>query len=172
MKTNQLQSNEYGSYYANYINQVDENTSIFDGLNIRLKEALQLYQSIPEEHFDYRYADGKWSIKEVLHHVIDAERIFAYRALRVARGDKLNLLGFSQDDFVLKAGSNNRTKNALIEEFKSVRHSTISLFESFNDEMLLEIGSASDAPISTRALGYIIIGHEKHHANIVAERYI
>ena len=78
----------------------------------------------------------------------------------------------STDDFVLKAGSNNRTKNALIEEFKSVRHSTISLFESFNDEMLLEIGSASDAPISTRALGYIIIGHEKHHANIVAERYI
>lgn len=172
MKTNQLQPNEYGSYYANYINQVDENTTILDGLRMRLKEALYLYQSIPEGQFDHSYADGKWSIKEVLHHVIDTERVFAYRALRIARGDKLNLPGFSQDDFVEKAASHNRNKNELISEFQSVRQATISLFESFTEDMLLEIGSASESPISTRALGYIIIGHEKHHANIISERYI
>jgi hypothetical protein len=171
MTNTDLQSNEFGAYYANYIALAGDD-SLISGLISRLNEAVSLYESISEEQFNSAYAEGKWTIKELLLHVIDSERVFAYRALRIARKDKLNLLGFFQDDFVLASDANNRGKADLIKEFSLLRQSTIALFNSFDDNMLKEIGSASDNPISVRALGFIITGHEKHHSKIVSERYI
>lgn len=171
MKASQLQSNEYSSYYGNYIEQAGD-LELVKGLEDNLKSIQSFYTSISEKKYNYSYDEGKWTVKEILQHLIDAERVFAYRALRIARNDKVNLLGFSQDDFVLTSHSNLRTKVDLIEEFVSVRKSTISLFRSFRNEMLLEVGKASDSPVSVRAIGFIIIGHEVHHTKIIRERYL
>ena len=171
MKASQLQSSEYSSYYGNYIDQAGD-LELLKGLEDNLSSIQSFYTSISEEKYDYSYAEGKWTLKEILQHLIDTERVFAYRALRVARKDKVNLPGFSQDDFVLTSCANLRTKKDLIEEFVSVRNSTISLFRSFNNEMLLEVGRASDSPVSVRAIGFIIIGHEVHHAKVIRERYL
>ena len=171
MKASQLQSNEYSSYYGNYIEQAGD-LELVKGLEDNLKSIQSFYTSISEKKYNYSYDEGKWTVKEILQHLIDAERVFAYRALRIARNDKVNLLGFSQDDFVLTSHANLRTKVDLIEEFVSVRKSTISLFRSFRNEMLLEVGKASDSPVSVRAIGFIIIGHEIHHTKIIRERYL
>ena len=171
MKVEQLQTHEYGAYYGSYIKQAGDK-DLLEGLKDSY-EALELfYLSIPDDKYGYRYSEGKWTIKEILQHLIDTERIFGYRALRVARKDIIDLPGFSQDDYVISSNAKRRTKNDLVNEFLSVRQATISLFESFSDEMLIQVGSASGLSISTRAIGFIIIGHEVHHAKVIRERYL
>ena len=120
----------------------------------------------------YRYEPNKWTPKDVILHIVDAERIFQYRALRIARCDKTALPGFEENSYVETANANSRTLNSIIEEFKLVRTTTIQLFETFNEHQLLEIGTASDKTISVRALLPIIIGHQLHHQNILNERYL
>ncbi|WP_179315305.1 DinB family protein [Winogradskyella undariae] len=167
-----LNTSEYHAFYQVYIDKTDKKLSIVEGLSQQLDTVVLFYLSIAKEKHDYAYAKGKWSVKDVLLHIIDTERILAYRAMRIARQDKTPLMGFEQDDYVVHGFAEKRSMESLIEEYKSVRLATITLFASLNVDTLLSIGEASGFPISVRALGYIILGHENHHNLIIKERYL
>ncbi|MDP5081422.1 MAG: DinB family protein [Winogradskyella sp.] len=171
MISNLLNQNEYNPYYTNYIN-LAPSTDIVKGLEQNLEFVVLFYESIPPLKHDYSYAQGKWTIKDILLHSIDTERIFVYRALRIARRDQTPLPGFEQDDYVLNGQTKARSLNSLLEEYKSVRQASISLYKSFDLNTLIQVGKASGFPISVRALGYIITGHENHHNQIIQERYL
>lgn len=166
-----LAPKEYNPYYSRYI-ELASNENIVEGLKYNLNSLVEFYLSIREDKHNYAYAAGKWTIKDVLLHCIDVERIFTYRALRIARNDKTALAGFDQDDYVLNGNSDHRSLDSLITEYKASRCSTITLFESLDANALSIVGEASGSPISVRALGYIITGHENHHVNIIKERYL
>ena len=172
MNVNLLNTNEYDAYYQTYVSKVDTDLSGVESLKRNLEVVVSLYSNIPKEKHNFAYAEGKWTVKDVLLHVIDTERIFAYRALRIARSDKTPLPGFEQDTYVSNGEAKNRTLVSLIGEYKSVRQATITLFSSFDSNALLRIGKASGSPISVRALGFIIVGHDNHHAQIIKERYL
>lgn len=131
-----------------------------------------MVQSLSKEQLLHRYAPGKWSIKEVMVHIMDTERIFSYRALRFARQDKTELPGFDQDKYVFPAKADSRDINSIIAEYTSLRTATIEFFKSFDEEALQQKGIASGLEVSVRALGYIILGHEVHHQKIIRERYL
>ncbi|MEZ4793626.1 MAG: DinB family protein [Gelidibacter sp.] len=171
MTSKDLRPTEYNPYYKTYLNQT-KNLDLKTGLPSNHEQVLAFLKAIPKEKQEYRYAEGKWTIKEVLLHIIDTERIFAYRALRIARQDQTPLQGFDQDDYVAPSKANRRSFESLLNEYKAVRQATIALFDSFDDEMLVAIGTASNSPISVRALGFIIMGHENHHCEVVRERYL
>ncbi|MDB9782161.1 DinB family protein [Winogradskyella sp.] len=171
MITELLHSNEYNSYYTNYINTATDK-DIVKGLNANLVSVVAFYNSIPKDKHNYAYAEGKWTIKDILLHIIDTERIFAYRALRIARKDKTPLSGFDQDAYVIESNTSTRTLASIIAEFETVRKATIILFENFSATTLLDVGIASGSNVSVRALGYIITGHENHHNRIIKERYL
>lgn len=166
-----LKDDEYGSYYKKYIDLVGTQ-DINDALEYGSSQMTKLVNNIPPNKYDFSYAPKKWTVKESLLHLIDTERIFAYRALRFARGDETALPGFDQDAYVPIAKGHQRSFSAIIKEYKSVRQASISLYKSFDEEMLQRIGTASNNPFSVRALGYIIAGHEIHHRNILKERYL
>lgn len=132
---------------------------------------LSYLQKLTKKQWEHRYADGKWSIKEILLHIIDTERIFSYRALRFARNDETELQGFDQDFFVTESEASQRTAHSLLEEYRSVRASTLDLFRYMPSEAYDRIGSASERPFSVLAIGFIIAGHELHHMSIIRERY-
>lgn len=165
-----LKPNEYNAYYGTYINKT-EGLSLRDDLKRSGEKTISFLNSIPLDKLEYRYAEGKWTIKEIIQHLMDAERIFAYRALRIARKDQTPLPGFEQDDYILPSQANKRSIDDLINEFKAIKSATVALFDSFSDEMLLSLGTASKNSISVRALGFIIMGHEIHHCNVIKERY-
>ena len=129
-------------------------------------------REIPEERWDYQYAPGKWSIKELVQHVIDAERIFGYRALCFARKDKTPLPGFEENDYVAASNAGERTKEDLIQELSTVQRSTAQLFASFGPQQLEQEGVANGRAIYVKAIGYIIVGHVLHHQQILRERYL
>lgn len=162
---------EFNPYYSAYIDKIASNT-ILEVLKIGLDKSLALYLSIPEDKWNFSYAEGKWSIKEIVQHLLDSERVFAYRALCIARREGNELPGYDHDDYVSNSNANSRTKESLIEEYKTVRKSTILLFETFGDDTLLQIGIANGNPMSVRALGYVIAGHEQHHNSVIKERYL
>jgi uncharacterized damage-inducible protein DinB len=172
MKASQLQPNEYASYYANYINQVSDEYSLTEELEISVHHLIKFVQNIPLDKFDYRYAEGKWTIKDIILHLIDAERIFTYRALRFARNDKTALASFDENEYVEEAQANKRSIQDLLTELLIVRQGTLALFKSLNEEQLLRIGTASNNPMSVRALGFVIIGHQNHHQRVFEERYL
>lgn len=171
MISDTLSLKEFNPYYKPYIDMAS-NKSIIEGLGHNQVLVESFYSEIPIEKLNYVYAKGKWTIKDILLHCIDVERIFSYRALRIARKDKTPLAGFDQDDYVTAADSTKRSLKSLLEEFKAVRQSTIALYKSFDEEDLTLIGQASGFPISVRAIGYIITGHENHHINVIKERYL
>jgi len=171
MKPSDLLDNEYLPYFGLYIGKAPQST-ILQGLETGIETVLNVLQEFPIEKFDYRYAVGKWTIKEVLQHIIDTERIFGYRALRIARGDQTPIAGFDQDDYVTAAKSSDKLFDAMLEDYKVCRANTIAMFRSFDDEMLMQIGNVSGANMSTRAAGYIIVGHELHHMDVLQERYL
>ena len=166
-----LETNEYNAYYSNYIN-LAQGTELLGGLENSFEKTLALFESITEDKLSYRYADGKWTIKEIIQHLIDTERVFCYRALCFARKDKVELPGFNQDEYLESSEVSSRSKINLIEEYKAVRMATNALFSSFTNEMIIQRGVASNSPLSVRAAGYIIIGHETHHCNIINQRYL
>lgn len=172
MKSNQLQSNEYAGYYAPYVQSVSNEYTLIEELEISVHRLIKFVQNIPLDKFDYRYADGKWTIKDILQHLIDAERIFAYRALRFSRNDQTQLASFDENEYVIEANANRRSIQDLLTELAVVRQSTLSLFRSFSQEELLRNGIASNNPMSVRALGFVIIGHQNHHQRIFEERYL
>ena len=166
-----LQPNEFAPYYENYIKLVPEQ-DIIKGLIKQKKEMLHFFKSIPIFKHEFKYAEGMWTIKDIILHIIDAERIFAYRALRIARNDMTALPGFEENDYVVVANANNREYESLLSEYETVRNASISLFETFTNDDLLRLGTASNNSISVRAIGYIMLGHELHHKNVILERYL
>lgn len=172
MNIKQLQSNEYAPFYANYLAQVSDEYTLVEELEISLHRFIKFVQNIPMDKFDYRYAEGKWTIKDIIQHVIDTERIFAYRALRFARNDKTDLPGFEENDYANEATANQRSIMELLTELSAVRHSSLLLFKSFTETQLLNKGTANNNEMSVRALGFIMIGHQNHHQQIFQERYL
>ena len=171
MKASQLPVKEYAEYFFPYISVLGDVTLI-EELEISLHEFIRFVQNIPMDKFDYRYAEDKWTIKEIIQHVIDTERIFAYRALRISRNDQTPLPGFDENEYSNNTEANKRGLQDLLTELSAVRHSNIFLFKSFSEEQLQRTGIASNADISVRAIGFIMIGHQKHHQNIFEERYL
>ena len=169
--TSRPQASEYAPYYERYISKVPDG-DIVGTLGRQLEETLALIRGIPEARGDFRYAEGKWSIKELLGHVIDSERVFAYRALRFGRGDTTPLSGFEQDDFVRGADFNKRSLSDLAEEYEHVRRATLSLFGSLDASAWDRRGTANDNEVSVRGLAFIVAGHERHHVEILRTRYL
>jgi len=161
----------YAPYYESYIARVSEN-DLTTAFNNRESSLDNFLNSIDESRTETGYAPGKWTIKDIIQHLTDCERIFGYRAVCIARGEDKSLPGFDEVPYAQMAKANKRTWSSLCEEFKLVRISTGMMFESFQPEALLNIGTANDHSISPLALGFIIIGHSHHHINIIKERYL
>lgn len=157
--------------FKGYVKLVEE-PDVMQALRISGYRTQELVHSIKENLGDHRYAAGKWSIKEVLCHMIDAERIFAYRALRFARNDRTNLHSFDENTYAPEANAQNRTLRRIADEMQHVRTSTLDLFESFSEEMLSRKGLANGNEVSVIALGFIIAGHDTHHYRVLKERYL
>lgn len=168
-----IPKNEYSTYFEHYIKLVSkEEKSIIENLDFSQKEFDDLLRNLPEEKHSFSYAKGKWTMKEMIQHIIDTERVFCYRALCFARNDKTFLPGFDQDLFADNSHANARDYYDLLDEMKVLRQSTIQLFKSFSNEALLRVGVASGNEISVRALGFLFSGHQIHHLNVVKERYL
>ncbi|MDC6364595.1 MULTISPECIES: DinB family protein [Flavobacteriaceae] len=171
MKRSDLQTSEYNPFYHNYILALGDIT-LKQGLVDGRDEFLKLLDSIPDSKMTFAYAADKWTLAELLIHIIDTERVFQYRALRFARNDRTPLPGFEQNDYVPNSGADSRTKKNIVEEYKAVRESTIVLFNTFDEKALKRAGVASGSDMSTRAMGFVICGHQAHHLKIIRERYL
>ena len=158
-------------FYHNYIQHVPEN-DLMTAFKNQTPIALQFFQTMPSNKIDHAYAEGKWTIKEVLQHIIDAERVFSYRALRFARKDPTPLPGFDENLFAENARVDNRTWDDLLEEFKAVRRATEWLYSSFDDEQLNASGTSNNSSVYVLAFGYISVGHAIHHMNVIKQRYL
>jgi len=165
------QSNDYAPYYGKYVMLVPDG-NFLEILEAQLRDMKLLLEPLTDQQADFRYAPGKWSIKETLGHVNDAERIFAVRILRIARGDQTPIPGFEQDDYVKVSNASSRKLSDLLEEFSAIRRATIALIRSLDDASWLRRGTASGEPVSVLAIAFIIAGHVLHHHNIFAEKYM
>jgi len=164
-------ASEYAPYYGQYISLV-KGGDVLRALEDQIPATSALLERLSDQQADYRYAPGKWSIKEVLGHLTDTERIMSYRALRMARGDQKPLAGFEQDDYVRAAEFGHRTLAGLLEEFNAVRRATLALFQNLEPEAWTRRGIANEKEVTVRALAYIIAGHELHHRKILQEKYL
>ncbi len=170
MTQNRPQASEYAPYYEKYVAMVPDG-EIVETLEAQLKEMKLLLGTLSEEGAEYRYAAGKWSIKEVLGHISDQERVFAYRLLRIARGDQTPLAGFDQDEYVKMGNFSTRPLAELLEEFTAVRRATMALVQSLDEAAWSRRGVTNQKEISARALVFLIAGHERHHRVVLQERY-
>ncbi len=161
----------YPGYFQKYIDQVPE-TDLFAALTNQSAGIEDFLNSIPEEKQTYAYAEGKWTIKEMLQHITDTERIFGYRALCFARGEKTNLPGFEENEYAAGSNANSRQWKSLVAEFIAVRKTIEMLFESFSEEALSKIGTANNNNSSVESIGFITVGHFYHHKKILQERYL
>lgn len=171
MRTTDLSTTDYNPYYRPYIEALGD-IELMEGLKLGMDNLIHQIKNIPNEKLTYAYGVGKWTVLEVLVHLIDTERIFQYRALRFYRNDKTPLPGFDQDEYVPVSNANNRSKESIINEYMAVRQSTIALFETFDEGELNRTGMASSAKMSVGAVGLIISGHQKHHQAILESRYL
>lgn len=158
---------EYGKFYVSYV----DDSNLVDQLPTKGIELFEKNKAKLDALQNQVYAHGKWTVKQIMEHLTDAERVFQYRALRLARQDKTPLSGFDEDLWAAVSKANNKSIQQLLEEMKIVRQSTVKLYESLTDEELLFTGSANDTPTSVLALGFMIIGHSIHHFKIIEERY-
>ncbi|MDX6614766.1 MAG: hypothetical protein QOD75_3952 [Blastocatellia bacterium] len=166
------EAGEFAPETIMYIGLLPDDGLVLKHLAENLQTTTDFILALPAEKLSYRYEEGKWTIKEVLVHMIDDERIYAYRALRFARNDKTELPGFEQDDYAFYSGANRRDIKDILNEFATVRHSTISMFEGFDEQALMRAGIANGNIMSVRAAAYHIAGHEMRHINIIKERYL
>lgn len=164
-------SEEYPAYFEAYIDMVPEG-NLIDVLFNQLDETTALLTNLEESQANYNYAPGKWTLKEVLGHISDTERIMSYRLLRFSRGDQTPLPGYDEDEYVQQASFHSRSLDDLLKEFTAVRHATCALMQGLSVESWLRKGIANDKEISVRAIAYIIAGHELHHVKIIKERYL
>lgn len=164
-------SRESASYYKYYIS-LTTGTDVLKSLQNQLSQIKKSFGSVPKNKQTFRYAKVKWSVKELLGHITDAERIFGYRALRIARNDKTHLAGFEENFYVKNGSFDKRSMTSLLDEFIFLRKANIELFKNLDEKKLALKGTANGSPVSVRALAYIISGHTKHHLGILKERYI
>ena len=168
-----IPKNEFAPYFEQYMQLVSKDEkSIIENLVASQKVFDDVLRNLPVEKHNFSYAEGKWTIKELIQHIIDTERVFSYRALCFARNDNTSLPGFDQDVFVENDNANDRNYYDLLNEMEVLRKSSIQLFKSFCNEALLRVGVASNNKMSVRALGYLFSGHQMHHLNIIKERYL
>jgi hypothetical protein len=162
---------DFPAYFARYISRVDTDT-LGDAVTKYSSDLETFYTGLPEARADHAYAEGKWTLKEVLQHIIDTERVMSYRLLRIARNDKTPLASFDENSFAANAPVSGRSFDDLKEEFKAVRRSTDLLIKSLTEDRLSLSGTASNMPVTANAVGYIVFGHMLHHKAIVEERYL
>lgn len=165
------EAKEFPESYRYYVELVKEENGL-QAMEQQMMDFRRLIADIPAAQESFAYATGKWSVKEVVGHVCDTERIFAYRALSIARGEGNQLPGFDENNYVTKGKFNHRTINDLMHEFSLVRESNIALFRSFDKEMLSRRGMANNYLVSVRAILFMMLGHELHHQEIIRTRYL
>ena len=168
---NRPEKNEYNPYYETYVSLVPE-TEIVRVLDEQQEELLEIFKAISEEKGSFAYDEGKWSIKELLGHLTDGERIFCYRAVRISRSDATPIEGFEQDGYIENSNFKNTKLSDLIDEFLYLRKANLIYFKNLSDDAWTKMGTASDSPVSVRALAYIMAGHVRHHLRILRERYL
>lgn len=171
MKLQELEETDYPEYYQQYIHLLP-NEDLLSILDSQKEEKIRFLKSLEIGDLSFRYAEGKWTVAEVIQHVIDTERIFQFRALCIARNDKTSLHGYDQDAYVPASKANIRSISEFIAEYESVRNSGILLFRSFDDEMLKRLGFSNGYNLSAGAAGFIIAGHEKHHLKLFKSNYL
>ncbi|MFM2268260.1 MAG: hypothetical protein RL757_1701 [Bacteroidota bacterium] len=164
--------NSYPKFFQRYLDAVPEGGNLIAHLKKLNIETKTLVESLDETKLHYRYAEGKWTIKEILLHIIDAERIFAYRALRIARHDQTPLPGFEENDYVPVSGANDRTAADLLQEMTAVHKATIALIKGLPDSAAHQTGTCSNHTMSVSGLLNLIAGHQQHHLNVIRERYL
>lgn len=163
---------EFALFYEHYIEQIDTSTSVLDQLKRSAKDLTALYRSLDEEQLLFRYAEDKWSMKDIMMHLIDVERVFAYRAMRFARADRTPLPFFDENEFARQANADKINTAKLLKEFNACRDLTIVFFNNLNAKQMLMTGIASNFPMSVRACAWIILGHEQHHRNVIRDMYL
>lgn len=171
MLISELPISEYNPFYHTYILALGD-VNLLEELENGKQAFVSLMKDIDDSTLNYAYADGKWTLAEVLMHIIDAERVFQYRALRFSRNDRTPLPGFDQNVFVSGSNASKKLKEEIIQEYETVRNATLDLFKSFSSDVLKRVGIASDSEMSVRAMGFIISGHQAHHLNIIRKRYL
>jgi hypothetical protein len=170
MTRGQPLESEYAPYYQGYVAHVSED-EILPVLRSQLDALDVLLGKVAPERETYRYAEGKWSIREIVGHLIDAERVFGYRAFCIARGEQNDLPGFEQNDYILTAPYDRIDLEDLLSEFRLVRMSNLAMFRNLDDEAWARIGTANNNQVSVRALAFIMAGHVRHHMGVLRERY-
>jgi hypothetical protein len=171
MKRTETLSSEFNPYYKSYIDLVND-APLLQVLENGMLKTETYFKQLPTTKWNYRYAKNKWTPKDILQHIIDAERVFSYRALYFARADEANLSGFDENTFAENALANKKSPETLLQEYSAVRKASIFLFRSFSDIQLKRIGVANGSNMSVAAAGFIICGHEIHHLNIINQRYL
>jgi hypothetical protein len=158
-------------FYRSYVDTAEE-SNMLDALKLSRDNTLDIFGNVPAEKLDFKYAEGKWSIKEVLQHLVDAERVMAYRALRFSRNDPAPLPGFEENEYVPNSNAVNRSMENLLTEYELLRNSDIELFSGMNESMLDFLGTANEQRMNARMSGWIIAGHNQHHNRVIREKYL
>ena len=164
------ETSEYASAFANYVANVSED-DVLAAMEAQSRETAALLARVDEEKGSYRYGPEKWSVKEVVGHFTDAERVFAYRALAIARGDQASLPGFDENEYMRHSNFDQRSMRSIADEYATARAATLAEFRGFSDEAWQRRGTANNNPVSVRALARICLGHERHHLRVLRERY-
>ncbi|MEL7145588.1 MAG: DinB family protein [Bacteroidota bacterium] len=168
----ELQPTEYNAYYQQYLDKITGKEELHPSLRKGKSRTLKFFQTLTAAQWMRAYAPGKWTPKEVLQHLIDTERIFGYRAFRIARRDTTSLAGFDQDIYIQPSGANDKTAEQLLEEYTATRDYTLSLVKSLSADDLAAMGTANGTPLSARAALWILIAHDIWHIDIIKERYL
>ena len=172
MRITSLKEAEFNPYYGQYIEKLSHKIELRPGFEASGKVVSEFFEAISDTQLLYRYAPEKWSIKEIIQHLIDTERIFMYRCFRIARKDPTPLAGFNQDIYIAPSGAQQKSKQTLLNEYQTVRNAFIVLLNSLSDDDLTTIGNANDSPMSARAAAFVILGHEIWHCDVIRERYL
>tara|TARA_B110000503_G_C7112886_1_gene398973 strand:- start:50 stop:553 length:504 start_codon:yes stop_codon:yes gene_type:complete len=167
-----MDSKTYPEYYQQYIERIPEGKDPFELLIVNLKNTIKTLAMVSDDQANKGYAEGKWSIKEVVQHIIDTERIYNFRALSFARGESNSIKGYDHNAYAAASSANHRSLKDLLEELKRLRASTIDLFKSFSDEMIHAKGNANDLEMTAEQIMYILIGHELHHLWVIEQKYL
>ncbi len=172
MKRQDLKSTEYNEYYKRYIETIAGTTDLKMGLEADKKMVIDFFTSVPEAKLTFKYAPEKWTVKEILQHIIDTERIFIHRLFRISRQDTTPLPGYEQDDYIDPSQANSKSLEELIHEFTVTRLYSMNIINSISDENLSNMGTASNSPMSARACAFLLLGHSIWHINVIKERYL
>lgn len=167
-----MNSENFPPYFRAYIEKIPEGRDPFELMEINLKETIKTLAMVSDDQANNAYAEGKWSIKEVVQHLIDTERIFCFRALAFARGETAKIPGYDHEQYAAASNANDRSLKSLLEEMRQVRAATISLFKSFTEEMLQKVGNANGLEMTADKIKYILIGHELHHMWVIEQKYL